>query len=437
MGRLRSAHHGVQRPRRHRLGSCRDADAGTVYYLPDGALAPPGYVPPDAGSNIDARDGRDTGGGSDTGGVKDGAPMLCTAPQVRCIQGCCHANTDPGLPVGVTAGEADSCAVTTTGQVRCWGSNIAGQLGRGKGADSLTPVTAYNIPSGAASAAMGMAHGCAAVGSLIACWGANGSGQVGFDSLPANFGVEQPARVQILQGASLSVSVGSSHSCALVDETAYCWGSNDSGQLAADASVSMMSSPRTVGQIGSGVLAIGSAGVRSCAIVAGGGASCWGGAGNAPATPIPGISGATKLAVAPFHACALAGGSVQCWGSKLSGELGNGTNGGNTPSVPTGLPSGVTAITANGAHTCALVGGAVWCWGGNVSGELGRDTGLSPGLPAAVPGLTGATAIAAGENHTCALAANNKLKCWGRNDEGQLGNGTKEGGVTPVTVTWP
>jgi alpha-tubulin suppressor-like RCC1 family protein len=385
--------------------------------------------------SVSGADGSPSSGGD--GGVKpDSAPpVTCVAPQVRCIAGCCDDNADPGLPNGISAGQTDSCAVTTTGKVRCWGSNVVGQLGRGQGPDSQTPTTAYHIPSGAASVAIGDAHGCAVVSGLLGCWGANGSGQVGFDSTPSSLGVEEPGRVQNLQGKLLSVAVGTAHSCAVVDGTAYCWGSNAHGELATSQNVYRSSTPLTVGQLGSGVVGIGAAGSRACAIVSGGGVTCWGS--DNPPTTISGISGATQIAVAPFHACVLVGGNVQCWGMNLSGELGNDSNGGNTPTSPTGLPAGVTQITANGSHTCAVVNAQAWCWGANESGQLGRDTGLASGAPAQIAQLSGVQALAAGGNHTCALFANNTLKCWGRNDEGELGDGTKSGGFTPVSVHWP
>jgi alpha-tubulin suppressor-like RCC1 family protein len=52
-----------------------------------------------------------------------------------------------------------------------------------------------------------------------------------------------------------------------------------------------------------------------------------------------------------------------------------------------------------------------------------------------VPGLTGVTQIASGGLHTCALVAGGQARCWGWNNEGALGDGSRVGGRTPVAVT--
>jgi len=150
---------------------------------------------------------------------------------------------------------------------------------------------------------------------------------------------------------------------------------------------------------------------------------------------------ATAIAAGYQHACALMGNaSVKCWGYNNRGQLGidSTTNMGDNSSemaLLTGINLGTgrtaTAIAAGYSHTCALLDDAsVKCWGQNGRGQLGIDNttrmGDDTGEMALLTGIdlgTGrtATAIAAGEYHSCALLDNASVKCWGKNDWGQLG----------------
>ena len=147
----------------------------------------------------------------------------------------------------------------------------------------------------------------------------------------------------------------------------------------------------------------------------------------------------TSIVAGDEHTCGLtAGGGVTCWGGNGDGQIGDGTTYAYRPAVTvTGLASGVQAIAANGGHTCALlVGGSVSCWGRNNFGQLGDGSVSERRVPTPVLGLLeSATALTAGANHTCALLQSGAVACWGRNVSGQLGNGTNVYQKTPVAVT--
>jgi len=99
-------------------------------------------------------------------------------------------------------------------------------------------------------------------------------------------------------------------------------------------------------------------------------------------------------------------------------------------------PIQVSTINDGTFHTCAIrVSGQAVCWGRNEVGELGDGTEEKRLTPANVSGLTDAIAISVGEFHTCAIRKSGQAVCWGLNDYGALGDGTEEKRLTPVNVS--
>ena len=201
-----------------------------------------------------------------------------------------------------------------------------------------------------------------------------------------------------------AVSAGGQYTCVLLpDRTAQCAGRNQFGQL------------------GNGTFDDSSVPVE-----------------------VSGLTTATGLGTGDEFACALRGdGTVQCWGAGDSGQRGDGTFS-LTSAVPVGVSglTGAVAVSGGYEHACALRGdGTVQCWGRNVDGQLGDGTTANPStgppgssVPVAVSGIRSADAITAGAYHTCALLADGTVQCWGRNHQGQLGDGTTTSSSTPVPV---
>ncbi|HEU5154986.1 MAG TPA: hypothetical protein VFU03_09675, partial [Gemmatimonadales bacterium] len=98
--------------------------------------------------------------------------------------------------------------------------------------------------------------------------------------------------------------------------------------------------------------------------------------------------------------------------------------------------AGASIISAGENHSCAIrPNKTAACWGKNGDGQLGDGTGANRSTPVPVVGLTNVIAIAAGRFHTCAILLNGTGRCWGSNSSGQLGNGGGGPSRTPVVVS--
>lgn len=331
-------------------------------------------------------------------------------------------------PAAIAAGGNDSCVVTVIDGVRCWG--------QGYGAK---PLDITGLSDGASTIAVG-AHSCVVTkAGGVKCWGNNFAGALGDGAGPSS---TTPVDVVGLSSGMTAVAVGGTHSCALTGAGGVkCWGGNRFGQVG-DGTTNDRSTAVAVSGSQTGVTAIAAGSYHSCALTAKGGVECWGDAYGSMPAPVSGLQrGVIAIAAGSSHRCALtSAGGVRCWGSNSEGQLGDGTTSSRaTPVDVVGLTSGVTAIAAGGEHTCALTtSGAVECWGADFRGELGDGTSTfaARSTPVGVVGLSsGVTAIAAGDAHSCALMSNGDVRCWGRDDFGQLGDGTTAfGRWAPVGV---
>jgi alpha-tubulin suppressor-like RCC1 family protein len=417
-------------------------------------------------------DGVKNGTESDVDCGGDCAPCVsgqACGKHADCATEACLGGTCAGI-AHVAAGSAHACAVLDSGAVHCWGANAAGQLGDGttKAHASPAPVT---LPAKATSVALGdpassdptLAHACAVLeGGAVACWGANDHGQAGIGKLSPS--EPKPAAIPNLANVTVLVA-GGRHTCAVTGGSLYCWGDNLRGQLGL-GSHTTKTEPALVPLNGGFPMAkpdhVAAGDAHTC--IAGGFApvACTGanssgqlGVGDTndrasfTATNSNVLSNVAAGASFSFGFTGAGGKNAQAWGDNTTGELGTGQSPGSHAS-PNGVNGLSTALVVSGGstpnqllagHACAaLASGGASCWGDNTSGQLG--TGLPLGqnpLPQAVPGLKNVLEIAAGGAFTCALIKKGPLRCWGKNDMGQLGRGVAslQPAPTPGAVVWP
>ena len=376
----------------------------------------------------------------------------------------------------IALGNLHSCALTTVGGVKCWGFGGQGRLGNGSTLNRDVPVdvrTSSSNPAplrGVTQISPGGLHTCAVMTSGgVKCWGAGSNGQLGTGGIAnalAPVDVRASAEDADPLGNIAQVSAGFYQACAVTTSgRVKCWGEGANGRLGNGGTDDALAPMDVVGTGGSGTLSgiaqVFTAFEHTCAVTTSGGVKCWGegdfgqlGNGAMPATqstPVDVVgtdgtgtlSGIAQVTAGGSHTCALTtqGGGVKCWGQGWVGQLGNGATPASqaVPVDVTGLTA-ATHVEAGQFHTCAATEGGVRCWGFGTAGQLGNNATPSiQSTPVNVvraggePTLSGALGISAGIAHTCALTAAGGVQCWGNGEFGKLGNGASPAAQsTPV-----
>jgi cysteine-rich repeat protein len=327
--------------------------------------------------------------------------------------------------VEVVAGGAHTCAVFENGDARCWGFNTSGQLGLGNTAmttaigddETLEGLAKVELIAPVNEIGIGVLHTCVRLSGQLRCWGAGGYGDLGL-AVVTNIGDnELPLDVPavMLGGEPVVLAIGGYHGCAiLATGTLRCWGRNDTGQLGLGntANIGDNEHPNVAPEV------------------------------DAISANFPPETSIVDITAGLSHSCMLLStGDVICWGAGNLGQLGQANNQAwgdalaETPAnlSPIQLGGPALAIVAGHLHTCALLdGGSVRCWGSSESGQLGNGdeefVGLTnvPSDRAPVPLAGPVISIGAGGAHTCVVFEDQQVGCWGSNAYGQLGYGNTE-----------
>jgi alpha-tubulin suppressor-like RCC1 family protein len=280
----------------------------------------------------------------------------------------------------------------------------------------------------------------------VHCWGNAGSGRLGNPENPGG-----GPRIHVIGGRALiGADGGAEHTCALAAQLVlYCWGSGDNGELG-DGLQTDSPVPVRVASAGQLGFAYAAGGAASCATTNDDQLYCWGanpegvlGVGSSeptvstPARVVGGLS-VFKLDVGAGHVCVITHDShLYCWGRNASGQLGTGDLQPRTAPfrITGGLPPTVWSVATGTNHSCvADFTGAVWCWGLNDKGQLGDGTKISRTAPTRVTTPIAFGLVTAGAHHTCARTLSADTYCWGDNSLGQLGDGTTISSSVPVRV---
>lgn len=400
------------------------------------------------------------------------APLTLCA----CTMGTTHEDVgqameaEGALGFDISAGNNLSCGVVSDGGVKCWGTNGSGALGAGLAFNQVeltaTPYDVVTAPdgserlTGALHVSAGFSHACAVMATgAVRCWGRDEYGELGDDAnkVAKNGSVEVAGLTD-----AVDVAAGQDFTCARdTSGDVYCWGTNYHGELGQGPSgpPTMDHTPRPTPLLVSlpaPAVAITAGFGHACAVLDSGAVYCWGrgdsgqlGYGGLPyVSPIPRlvaqINDAVAVAAGTEHTCArLSGGTMKCWGSNTSSQLGTGQTPqqlyrSTTPvSVLTsaGGPAlaDVVTMSTGGNTTCAANGsGEGFCWGFNQYGQVGNGlsgNGQKESLPVAIlesPGsaLQGVVTVEVGAIHACARLTDGTARCWGTRNAGAVGDGS-------------
>lgn len=381
--------------------------------------------------------------------------------------GCDNDCTLSSGAAAVYAGDEHACVTFHTGDIKCWGNHESGRLGypmQGEDiGDDETPAGFGFVDVGGPviELALGSNFSCALLeGEVVRCWGSGGTGRLGQgDNLSIGI-FEAPSTVDpiSLGGNAISIAAGTDHACAaMADGSLRCWGSNEAGQVGIPDELIVgdneLPSDLPPVNVGANVLQVAAGDQHTCAILGGGDVRCWGrndlgqlgvpsiiediGDNEDPAgIPLVELDTEVVNISARFdHTCvSFVTGDVQCWGAGGSGRLGYGdeNNLGDVAEVDSMLPLdlgfGATHLATGHEHTCVrLSSTGVFCWGEGDNGRLGLGTTDDVLAPLAeqvdVSKPQGPGDVAAGAAFTCTRTQGSEVKCWGRNNRGQIGQG--------------
>lgn len=350
--------------------------------------------------------------------------------------------------LGFTAigtGEQITCGLASDGRAFCWGA-IQQPGGGPPRIDTMPKLVPGGRTFGRIAVGPALACGLTSAGAAF-CWG---SGHLGDGAAPTT----SLAPVAVAGGLDfVAIGVGGEHVCGIASNgRVHCWGFNDEGQLGVGgtSTTSTLAPVEVAGGVTFSTISVGFD--FNCGVAAGIGALCWGDdssfqlgqnwriGSTTPSIPtaVNGGGVLTRVFAGSTHACGLTGaGFAFCWGTNF---LGDGAAAWTESPAPLAVSGGLTftELSASQQHTCGLTtSSTLHCWGWNSDGQLGDGSMTQRGAPVPVSGDLTFSGISTGawSTHRCAIGASDGgTYCWGANQYGQLGDGTRTRRLVPTRV---
>ncbi|AKV00426.1 BNR repeat domain protein [Labilithrix luteola] len=380
------------------------------------------------------------------GGPADAGPSFDAASEpVTCSVTPCA--------VELAAGENHVCARMSAGDVRCWGSDDFGSLGRGEpDADtrdvSFGPLTVVELPKSVQITAAYRTTCARGEDGSVKCWGGNDRGQLGLTPLTTDTRAHPQPTVVGLSAPATRIDIGQRSACALLSTGGLaCWGANDKMQLGREETGTTLS-PGPSKVPGLKVMRTAASNTTTYALTDDDKLAAWGALaareGSLDPDPLPAViptlNRVTDVSVGLTHACAIAEGSVYCWGSSAKYALCTGLPSKETLPAHAALYSDAypQQISVARNNTCVrLTDGTVQCCGDGSRGQLGAPLADGGGTVALsftkATSFTGhAVQVVTTAQTTCALLRTGEVDCWGGNQHGELGQGTADDDAHPT-----
>lgn len=330
-----------------------------------------------------------------------------------------------------------ACGVTTAGDLKCWGSNSSSQLGQVT--YSTSPRAISNETFSSMQTYPGKVVGLTTAGNYL------GQGSNYYNELADSVAKVFIYPFRVFMNTTYTSLLTTYSTCGIsTSQDLYCWGYNTTGEVG-DGTTVNKSSPVQIDSGTKYVKVSGDS--TKCAITTTGVLKCWGsnsygqvGDGTTvnKKTPVIVDSGTNYKEVKSYGStsCGITStNALKCWGLNTTGQVGDGTTVNKT--VPTLINSGTSysSIEISGILNCGITDtGVLKCWGNNLYGAVGDGTATNKTTPTVVDSGTAYSFVKTNYSITCGITAANDLKCWGRNTYGGVGDGSLTNRLSPTLI---